>query len=348
MKAALFGEFGGPITVETVSDPSPPDDGVVLRVLANGICRSDWHAWMGHDPDVKSLPHVPGHEVCGIVEAVGPKVQRWKSGDRVILPVVSGCGRCADCLDGHTQVCAQQFQPGFTAWGSFAQFVAAPYADTNLVAVPDAMDDVIAAAIGCRVTTAFRVVAQRSRLKAGDWVAVHACGGVGLSAVMIATACGASVVAVDIDDGRLNIARTVGAVHTINARQIDDIPQAIVEMTGGGAHVSIDALGSRTTCRNSILGLRRRGRHVQVGLMLGGDQDAPLPIDRVIAWELELVGSHAMAAHTFPQLFAMIEGGKLDISRLVGRTVDLAEGAEVLQRLNDFEERGFTVITSFD
>ena len=348
MKAALFEEFGGPITVETVPDPAPPTDGVVLRVLANGICRSDWHAWMGHDPDIESLPHVPGHELCGIVEAVGPDVRRWKRGDRVVLPVVSGCGRCPECLAGDLQVCAKQFQPGFTAWGSFAQFVAAPYADTNLVAVPEEMDDLVAAAIGCRVTTAFRVVAQQGRVRAGDWVAVHACGGVGLSAVMIAAACGANVVAVDIDEGRLDLARAVGAAHTLNAREVEDVPEALVALSDGGAHVSIDALGSPETSRNSILGLRRRGRHVQVGLMLGGHQDAPIPIDRVIAWELELVGSHAMAAHTFPQLFAMIDGGKLDIERLVGRTVDLAEGAEVLQKLNDFEETGFTVITSFD
>ena len=347
MKAALFHQFEGSISVEEVTDPSPPPDGVVIKVLANGICRSDWHGWMGHDPDIKELPHVPGHELCGIVEAVGPEVRRWRGGERVILPVVSGCGRCLDCLGGQHQVCADQFQPGFTAWGGFAEFVAAPYADQNLVAVPETIGNSVAAAIGCRVTTAFRVVAQRGRVAPGDWVAVHACGGVGLSAVMIAAACGARVIAVDIDDAKLAFAKELGAEATLNVRKINDVPEAVMELTRGGAHLSIDALGSSDTCRNSILGLRRQGRHVQVGLMLGGDQNTALPIDRVIAWELELVGSHAMAAHTFPELLRLIKCGRIDLEKLVQRHVTLSEGARVLERLNQFQELGFTVIDNF-
>jgi alcohol dehydrogenase len=348
MKAALYHAFGEPLAIETVPDPSPPADGVVLRVLANGVCRSDWHGWMGHDPDIQSLPHVPGHELCGIVEAAGPEVRRVKPGDRVILPVVSGCGRCPDCLGGDHQVCARQFQPGFTGWGAFAQYVAAPYADANLVTVPDGIGDLAAAAIGCRVTTAFRVVVEQGRVSAGQWVAIHACGGVGLSAVMIAAACGAGVVAIDRDPRKLEIARELGAAATIDASAVNDVPQAVMEATSGGAHLSVDALGSPQTCRNSVLSLRRRGRHVQVGLMLAGDQDTPLPLDRMVAWELEIVGSHAMAAHRFEGLLAMVEQGRIDPARLVHRTVDLAEGAKVLERLNDFQELGFTVIDRFD
>ena len=348
MKAALFHAFEEPLRVEEVPDPAPPSDGVVLRVLANGICRSDWHGWKGHDPDIRTLPHVPGHELCGVVEAVGADVRRWKRGDRVILPVVSGCGRCRDCLAGDHQVCRDQFQPGFTGWGAFAQYVAAPYADANLVAVPDSINDLAAAAIGCRVTTAFRVVAQQGRAAAGEWVAIHACGGVGLSAVMIAAACGANVVAVDIDPERLALAKSVGAVHGVNAREVNNVAEAVCDLTGGGAHLSVDALGSPETCRNSILSLRRRGRHIQVGLMLGGDQNTPLPVDRLIAWELELVGSHAMAAHTFPELLSMVELGRIDPANLIHRTVDLEEGARVLERLDSFEELGFTIIDRFD
>ena len=348
MKAALYHAFGEPLAIETVPDPEPPDDGVVLRVLANGVCRSDWHGWMGHDPDIRRLPHVPGHELCGVVEEVGPEVRRFKPGDRVILPVVSGCGCCPECLGGDHQVCGAQFQPGFTAWGAFAQYVAAPYADANLVPVPEGVGDLAAAAIGCRVTTAFRTVVQQGRVAPGQWVAVHACGGVGLSAVMIAAACGAAVVAVDLDPRKLELARTLGADATIDARAVNDVPEAVMEITGGGAHLSVDALGSPATCRNSVLSLRRRGRHVQVGLMLGGDQDTPLPLDRMVAWELEIVGSHAMAAHRFADLLAMIGQGRIDPARLVGRKVDLAEGARTLERLNEFQELGFTIIDRFD
>jgi alcohol dehydrogenase len=196
-----------------------------------------------------------------------------------------------------------------------------------------------AAAIGCRVTTAFRTVVQQGRVAPGQWVAVHACGGVGLSAVMIAAACGAAVVAVDLDPRKLELARTLGADATIDARAVNDVPEAVMEITGGGAPA---------TCRNSVLSLRRRGRHVQVGLMLGGDQDTPLPLDRMVAWELEIVGSHAMAAHRFADLLAMIEQGRIDPARLVGRKVDLAEGARTLERLNEFQELGFTIIDRFD
>ena len=139
MRAAIFEEFGQPFTIQNVPDPAPGDQGVVIRVEATGICRSDWHGWMGHDPDIR-LPHVPGHELAGVVEAVGKNIRRWRPGDRVTLPFVCGCGTCPQCISGNHQVCDHQFQPGFTAWGSFAEFVAVDYADTNLVRLPDELE----------------------------------------------------------------------------------------------------------------------------------------------------------------------------------------------------------------
>ncbi len=148
MKAVVYERFGGPLSVAQVADPVPADDGVVIRVQASGICRSDWHGWMGHDPDITSLPHVPGHELAGIVEETGRHVVRWKRGDRVTLPFVCGCGGCPECTAGHPQVCDHQFQPGFTGWGSFARYVAIRYADMNLVRLPDEVDSVTAASPG--------------------------------------------------------------------------------------------------------------------------------------------------------------------------------------------------------
>ena len=346
MKAAIYDKFQAPIRIENLPDPTPPADGVVVRVAANGICRSDWHGWMGHDPDIV-LPHVPGHELAGVVEAVGADVRRWKPGDRVTVPFSMGCGHCEQCQSGNQQICDNYFQPGFTAWGSFAEFVALPYADANLVRLPDSMSFVAAASLGCRFVTAFRAVVAQGGVSGGEWVAVHGCGGVGLSAIMIASALGANVIGVDINPDALGLARRVGAVHTLNARTVNDIPAAIRELTHGGAHVSLDALGNPVTARNSVLSLRKRGRHVQVGLLLAEDDNTPLPMSAVIGRELVLVGSHGMQAHVYPQLWEMILSGKLQPEKLVSRTVTLAEGVEILQSMGDFQHSGVAVINSF-
>lgn len=343
MRAVVYEQFGGPLRLEQVPDPEPPRDGVVIRVRATGICRSDWHGWMGHDPDVR-LPHVPGHELAGIVESAGADVRRWKPGARVTVPFAVGCGSCAQCLSGNQHICDDYFQPGFTAWGSFAQFVAIRYADTNLVRLPEEMDFVEAASLGCRFVTAFRAVAVQGRVAAGEWVVVHGCGGVGLAAIMIAHALGAQVIGVDVKAEALACAQTLGGAHVFNSRREADFLQAIRDLTAGGAHVSLDALGSRETCGNSIRCLRKRGRHVQVGLMLGAERDAPVPMDLVLARELEIRGSHGMQAHAYGPMWEMIRAGKLQPGRLVQQTVPLEAAPAALAALGEFRGVGVTVI----
>ncbi|TWT77664.1 alcohol dehydrogenase [Posidoniimonas polymericola] len=345
MKAALYHQFAGPLTIEQVDDPSPAADGAVIRVEATGLCRSDWHGWQGHDPDITALPHVPGHELAGEVLAVGNDVDAGWVGRRVTLPFVAGCGRCGDCRQGHPQVCHQQHQPGFTGWGSYAELVAVRYANANLVELPEAIDSVTAASLGCRLATAYRAVAAQGRLRSGQWLAVHGCGGVGLSAVMLGRALGAAVLAVDIRDEPLALARRLGAVATLNTTGCDDVGAAVHELTGGGADVSLDAVGGRATFRNSVLSLRRRGRHVQVGLLAGADADPPAPMGRVIGWELELLGSHGLAAHAYPELLRMIECGRLDPKQLVERTITLQEAPAALAALDQAVGCGVTVIT---
>lgn len=343
MRAVCYDEFGGPIQLRDLPMPAPPPGGVVVRVGATGLCRSDWHGWMGHDPDIR-LPHVPGHELAGTIESVGAGVERWRVGDRVTAPFAMGCGQCAECRAGHPQVCDDYFQPGFTAWGAFAEFVALPYAEHNLIALPPDLDFVAAASLGCRFATAYRAVAQLGQPREGDWVAVHGCGGVGLAAVMIARALGARVVAVDIRAEALAQARDAGALVTLDASATDDLPRAVRECTDGGAHLSLDALGSRATCRNSILCLRKRGRHVQVGLLAGPDRDPPVPMHAVIARELALLGSHGLAARAYPELLVMIVRGALDPGRLVRRTIALAELPDALRELGEFRGAGVTVM----
>lgn len=346
MRAAVYREFAKPLTIQNVPDPTPKERSVVIRVKANGLCRSDWHGWMGHDPDI-TLPHVPGHELAGVIEAIGKDVVRWNIGDRVTLPFVCGCGACPQCVSGNHQVCDHQFQPGFTHWGSFAEYVAIDYADVNLVRLPDEIDYVTAASLGCRFVTSFRAIVEQGKVSAGQWVAVHGCGGVGLSAIMIANALGANVVAIDIGDEKLDFARSVGAVATVNATKTEDVVENILDITQGGAHVSIDALGSPVTCFNSIANLRKRGRHVQVGLMVADHSHPAVPMDKIIANELEIVGSHGMQAYKYPVLLEMIQAGKLFPEKLIGKTINLEESLEELVNMDSFGGTGVTVINEF-
>jgi len=333
MRAVLFTEFGQMPSVQDVPDPVCPADGAIIRVEATGLCRSDWHGWQGNDPDIR-VPHVPGHEFAGTIEVVGEDVRRWAVGERVTVPFVCACGVCEPCLAGDHQVCDAQFQPGFTHWGSFAELVSIGRADVNLVRLPDELDFVTAASLGCRFATAYRAVISQGRLQAGEWVAVHGCGGVGLSAVMIALATGARVVGVDISRTALELAAALGAEAVVDG-SADDVATRVLTTTVGGAHLSIDALGSTQTWLNSIGGLRKRGRHIQVGLMVGGDARPPIPMDAVISRELEIRGSHGMAAHDYAAMLARVSDGSLRPDRLVGRTIGLDEAAAALVAMDE-------------
>ncbi|WP_134738386.1 alcohol dehydrogenase catalytic domain-containing protein [Nocardioides sp. 503] len=341
MRAVVVDAAGSRPEVRDVPEPSAPSGGVVVRVAATGMCRSDWHAWAGHDEI--AFPHVPGHELAGEVVEVGAGVARWRVGDRVTVPFVCGCGRCAWCLDGNAQVCPDQQQPGFTHWGSFAEYVALHAADTNLVAVPEDVGFATAAGLGCRFATAYRALVGRARLAEGEWVTVVGAGGVGLSAVMIARALGARVVAVDRNAEALAAASALGADHVVLADGTD-VPAAVGGLVTGGSHVAVDAVGSEQTCADALLSLRRRGRLVQVGLLPPVGGHPRVPMDRVIAWELDVLGSHGMAAADYPEMMALIESGALQPQRLVERTIGLEEAAALLPRFDRATVAGITIV----
>jgi D-arabinose 1-dehydrogenase-like Zn-dependent alcohol dehydrogenase len=345
MRAAIFENFQGPITVQNVADPTPKEHGVVIKVKATGLCRSDWHGWMGHDIDI-ILPHVPGHELAGTIAAIGKNVRNFKVGDRVTVPFVCGCGSCGQCISGNHQVCDHQSQPGFTHWGSFAEYVALEYADVNLVKIPEEISDVTAAMLGCRFITSFRAIVEQGKVTGGQYVVIHGCGGVGLSAIMIANALGAQVIAVDINEETLAFAKQLGAMATVNATQSADVVGEIKALTKGGAHVSMDALGSQTTCFNSIANLRKRGKHIQVGLMTGNHQHPKVPMDQVLANELEIIGSHGMQAFKYPEMLDMIKNGILHPEKLIDKTITLQEATIALPNMNKFEHKGVLVINS--
>ncbi len=332
MRAVVYDAYGADPEVREIDPPECSADGIVVRVGATGVCRSDWHAWRGHEP--VPLPMVPGHEFAGTVQAVGPQVRRWAIGDRVTVPFVLGCGRCDHCVAGDLHVCPDQVQPGFTYPGSWAELVAVPVADANVVSLPDSVDLLAGASLGCRFATSFRALRTHGRVTAGDVVAVHGCGGAGLSAVMIAKALGAQVVAVDVSPGARRRAGELGADELVDPRDHPDVPRHIHQLTGGGAHVSVDAVGLPSVAAASVACLRRRGRHVQVGLLLGSDATAGIPMDLVIARELTVHGSHGMPAGDYPAMLDLIASGDLDPRRLVGAVIDLAGAPAALRAMD--------------
>ena len=342
MRAVMYDAFGAPPSVRAVPDPTPLPTGVVVRVMATGLCRSDWHGWQGHDADISQLPHVPGHELAGVVESVGADVRQWTVGDRVTVPFICACGACEQCASGNEQVCDFQEQPGFSHWGSFAELVALHNADVNLVALPDDVDFVTAAALGCRFATAWRAVVLRGRVQRGEWVAVHGCGGVGLSAVMIAVDAGARVVAIDAQPAALTRAAAFGAAHTIATGE--DVVETVRTITGGGAHLSIDAIGSPSVAEASVSGLRKRGRHVQVGLLPPELGSPALPMGRVISWELEILGCHGLQAHEYPRMLARVGSGGIPIERLADQRISLDDAPEALMAMSRPGAVGVTVI----
>lgn len=348
MKAAVLEAFNAPLVIKEVQDPELTPDGVLLKVEATGVCRSDWHAWSGEwKGGIPDFPHILGHEISGTIEEVGIHVPRFKRGDRVIVPFSQGDGTCPHCLAGHQNVCDHLKMPGFTYNGGFAQYIHIPNANHNLIMLPDGVEFTEASAMGCRFMTAFHSVTSQGRVSPGEWVAVFGTGGVGLSVIQIATAAGANVIAVDIADDKLEFAKKMGAVATINSRA--DAPhKAIREITKGGAHVSVDALGIQETCSSSIKSLGKKGRHVQIGMTTfenGGQFQ--LPINMIVQNEIEFKGSFGMPVPEYPTLLQMVEKGRLQPGKLVTKTIALEEVGHELELMNHYSGIGVTVVDRF-
>lgn len=353
MLALQLTEFRRPLHVTDIPVAAPRGDGALVRVEASGVCRSDWHfwnqdwTWMGLN---LQLPSVLGHEVGGVVEEVGPEVRTVKVGDRVTIPFHEADGTCPYCRAGYQNLCDHEVIPAVNRSGGWAQYITVTAADLNCIRLPEGVDTLSAAALGCRYMTAYRAVVHQGLVQPGQWVAVHGCGGVGLSAVQIAAGIDAMVVAVDVLDNKLAKARDEGAVVTINARGLspEKVGQAVRDATGGGVHVSIDALGRAFTVHQSIQSLRKRGRHVQVGLTSQEERgQVVIPIDTLITGEWELVGSKGNPQPNYAELLALVAQRKLNPARLVTRQIALSDVSDTLERMTRFDTVGFEVITRF-
>lgn len=370
MKAALYSDFNARIKVTSVPKPklnSPTS--VIVQVMATGVCRSDWHGWKGHDSDIKEhgLPFIPGHELSGIVVQYGDSVKKIKNGDRVAIPFILSCGSCAECRLDKPTVCLDQSQPGFTMYGSFAEYVEITRADRNLRVLPSSVSFVEAAALGCRFTTAYRAVVQQGLGLANKYcsnseslekaMCVFGCGGLGLSCIMIAKAFQEegnidSIIAVDVSEKALDKALELGADYVVNVKELGSNDKAVrnkvMELTSGlGAELTIDAAGFAATCENAVLTCRRGGRMVQVGLPIGG-RPPQIPMGMVAGKELEIVGSHGFAATELPDLLNLVASGKLQVKKLIEKEVNLIEGVEALMAMDAESPLGMTIITRFD
>ena len=342
MRAAVLKEYRQPLGIEDVPDPDVPVDGVVLRVIACGVCRSDWHGWVGEHPRVKP-GQIGGHEYCGEVIEAGP-VATFARGDVVVAPFILACGTCPECRSGHQSTCLDQRLPGFVEPGAFAERVAVPR-DHNLTRLPEGMSPTLAAALGCRVTTAWHALTGRAALAGGEWLAVHGTGGVGLSTALLGRALGARVVVVDVVRAKLDHALSLGVDAAVMAGE--HTAEEIRAVTGGGAHVSVEALGIPATVNASIRCLRPRGRHVQVGMPVGHTARMEVDMSAVYQGNLALYGTRGMPSWRYPSLFALIAGGGVDLSPLVAREVALSGVSAELAAFDGPAPPGVAVVTDF-
>lgn len=350
MKAAQLVEFQKPLQVNNVPDPTPGPNDVVIRVEAEGVCRTDWHLWNGGFPWLRLVPNLPiimGHEMAGVVEVAGRDVRSFKADDRVLVPLHEGCGYCSYCQNGLPNLCDNIQIHGITHNGGYAEFARITNADYNCIAMPESVDPLSAAALGCRYMTAYHAVTERGNVKPGQWVVVYGAGGVGLAAVQIANAMGAQVIAVSHDEAKLAKAREEGAVATVSAHE-EDVPQAVKEISKGGAHVAIEAVGTAETTLNGLLSLRKRGRLVQVGATTHAEKGmVTLPVDLIFLFELEIVGSIGNPHPRYDELLAMIESGKLHPRSLVTREIALEEAGAVIESMTNYQTLGYNIISKF-
>ncbi len=334
------------LAIRDLPVPQPGALGALVKVMANGVCRSDWHAWTG---DIKrDYPMVIGHEMVGVIEEVMPGVTRFKPGDRVVVPFSGSDGTCPHCQRGSAHLCDNPLIPGRNYSGGYAEYVGIPLADRNLVRLPDEISFSEGAALGCRFMTSFHGLVDRAAIRAGEWVVVYGCGGVGLSAINIAAALGCRVIGVDIHPGNLALAQTMGAEYVINSLETPPV-EAVMSITQGGANVAVDALGIPDTCVNGILSLAKAGRHLQIGITTKNEAGyIRLPVDLMVYRELQMLGSIGMAPHRFDSMVPLIAQGKLAPGRMVTGEISLSDVEGVFERMTRAAATGTFVVTRFE
>ena len=323
MKAALFHGSGKPLEVTEVPTPEPKAGEILVKVAACGVCHTDLHYLDHNVPTFKQPPMILGHEPSGIAAGIGAGVKNFKEGDRVLLPAVLTCGYCYNCRIGKENICDNMVMFGNHVDGAYAEYVIAPAKDT--LHLPEGVPLEEGSIIADAISTPYHAVVNRGKVKAGDNVVVFGCGGVGINAVQIAAAAGASVIAVDIVPEKLELAKKFGAQEVINAKETERIDKVVKKMTGGGADVTFEVIGNPTTIQAAFACIRKGGRTVVVGFT---DKKVELPAAKIMFFEQEIVGSLGCRPVDYPKIIEMVRTGKIKIKELV-------TGKFPLEKIND-------------
>ncbi len=318
MKAAIFEKPEAPLTVGEWPTPQPKAGEILVKVAACGVCHTDLH-YIDHGvPTFKKPPLILGHEAAGIVAAVGAGVTERKEGDRVLLPAVLTCGHCFNCRTGRENICVNMKMFGNDVDGAYAEYVIAPAKDTFIL--PESIPLIEGSIIADAVSTPYHAVKNRGQVRGGDKVIVFGCGGIGLNIVQVATAFGASVIAVDLRDDKLAAAKTLGAVAAINPEKVERIDKEVRKLTGGGADVAFEAIGNPKTIAAAFGCVRNGGRLVVVGYT---NHDVTINAGRIMYREMEIVGSLGCRPVDYPPLIEMASAGRIKVKELVSHRFGL-------------------------
>lgn len=329
MKAALYCGPGRPLEVTEVPTPSPGPGEVLVRVAGCGLCHTDLH-YIDHGvKPFKQPPLILGHEAAGTIAVTGPGVDGgWAEGDRVLIPSVLSCGKCGYCRRGRENLCERLTMLGNNIDGAYAEFVVVPAAE--LIGVPESLPLEQACVIADAVSTPYHAVRHRGRVRAGDWVAVVGCGGVGLNLVQCATAAGGRVLAVDLNEQRLALASKLGAEAVYNPQLAERLDKKIRAHTGGGVDVAFEAVGSPGTMQLAFSLLRKGGRLCVIGY---SNEEVALSAAKLMYYELEVVGSLGCGAGEYPEIMGLVQAGRIDLTAIVSGTLPLDLVNEGLDRL---------------
>ncbi|HTT25714.1 MAG TPA: zinc-binding dehydrogenase [Thermoplasmata archaeon] len=320
MRAAQLVGPGRALELTEVPRPVASPGEALVRVAACGFCHTDLH-YLDHGVlTAKPPPVTLGHEISGTVEAVGTPLEEDRIGQRVLVPAVLPCGRCGFCRSGRENICPDLRMLGNHLDGGFAEFVRVPVRD--LVPLPPEIDLERGAVIADALTTPYHAVVHRARVRSGEWVAVVGCGGVGINAVQFAAAAGANVLAVDLRAERLETARRLGAVETVDPAGVEDLGREVRRRTGGGVDVALEAVGTPKTVLAALSTLRRGGRLCVLGY---SDLTVALPLNRLMFFEYEIVGSLGCRPVDYPRVIELVRRGRVQVDPVVTMRRPLAE-----------------------
>jgi propanol-preferring alcohol dehydrogenase len=330
MKAAVFHGSGKGLKIEDIPVPQIGDDQILVKVAACGVCHTDLHYIEHGVPTFKKPPVVLGHEASGIVEKAGAEVTNVKVGQRVLIPAVLTCGKCLACRWGRENICFDMKMLGNHFDGAYAEYVAVPAKD--VLDLPESIPLQEASIIADAISTPYHAVKNRAKVQPGDTVVVFGCGGVGINAVQLAAAAGGYVIAVDVNERKLEWASEFGAAKTINATKVERVSKEVKKLTGGGADIAMEVIGNPRTVEEAFECVRVGGRLCVVGYT---NEACSIVPGKIMFKEIEVVGSLGCRPVDYVPLIRMVAQGKIDVRRQVTHRFRLDEIGKAFEAMKE-------------